>query len=128
MDEVCSRAVRHAFVKLFQKGLIYRGRRMVNWCPRDNTALADIEVEHEERAGKLWYIRYPLATGSGHMVVATTRPGKQWEVGREIRRRVKVRFDKDGIVMPQRGIQLGDAQLLTQLLGARGETKVDPRP
>src|SRR5439155_13009120 len=87
MDEVCSRAVRHAFVKLFQKGLIYRGRRMVNWCPRDNTALADIEVEHEERAGQLWYIRYPVVSAYGRIgvsvsdtptqdfiVVATTRP------------------------------------------------------
>src|SRR5882672_8580607 len=61
MDEECSRAVRHAFVLLFNKGLIYRGPRMVNWCPRDTTALSDIEVEHEERAGKLWHIRYPLA-------------------------------------------------------------------
>ena len=59
MDEVCSRAVRHAFVKLFEKGLIYRGPRMVNWCPKDATALSDIEVEHEDRAGKLWHIRYP---------------------------------------------------------------------
>src|SRR5439155_30502 len=92
MDEVCSRAVRHAFVKLFQKGLIYRGPRMVNWCPNDNTALADIEVEHEERAAQLWYIRYPLALtahpplsplkgerasearGERFIVVATTRP------------------------------------------------------
>jgi len=47
---------------------------MVNWCPKDQTALADIEVEHEERNGKLWYIRYPLTSGSGHIVVATTRP------------------------------------------------------
>jgi valyl-tRNA synthetase len=74
MDEQCSRAVRHAFVALFKKGLIYRGPRMVNWCPRDATALADIEVEHEERAGKLWHIRYPLASSKGHIVVATTRP------------------------------------------------------
>ncbi len=74
MDDVCSRAVRHAFVVLFKKGLIYRGPRMVNWCPRDNTALADIEVEHEERSGSLWYIRYPLASGQEHIVVATTRP------------------------------------------------------
>src|SRR5579864_2371446 len=65
MDEVCSRAVQAAFVELFNKGLIYRGPRMVNWCPRDQTALADIEVEHEERAGKLWYIRYPTVVGSG---------------------------------------------------------------
>ncbi len=74
MDEPCSKAVRHAFVALFNKGLIYRGPRMVNWCPRCHTALADIEVEHEEKAGKLWHIRYPLASGSGGITVATTRP------------------------------------------------------
>lgn len=74
MDEPCSRAVRHAFVTLFNKGLIYRGPRMVNWCPRCHTALADIEVEHEERSGKLWHIRYPLASGHGSVTVATTRP------------------------------------------------------
>ena len=74
MDEQCSRAVRHAFVALFKEGLIYRGPRMVNWCPKDQTALSDIEVEHEERAGKLWHIRYPLMSGQGHIVVATTRP------------------------------------------------------
>src|SRR5882672_3421057 len=74
MDEVYSRAVRTAFVQLFQKGLIYKGPRMVNWCPRCQTALSDIEVEHEERSGKLWHIRYPLVGGGGHIVVATTRP------------------------------------------------------
>jgi valyl-tRNA synthetase len=74
MDDQCSRAVRHAFVALFKKGLIYRGPRMVNWCPRCMTALADIEVEHEDRAGSLWHIRYPLASGNGHIIVATTRP------------------------------------------------------
>jgi len=77
MDDVCSKAVREAFVRLFNKGLIYRGPRMVNWCPRDNTALSDIEVEHEERAGKLWHIRYPLVNGASpgaHIIVATTRP------------------------------------------------------
>src|SRR5207244_1139510 len=57
-----------------KKGLIYRGPRMMNWCPRDTTALSDIEVDHEERAGKLWHIRYPLTDGSGEIVVATTRP------------------------------------------------------
>jgi valyl-tRNA synthetase len=74
MDEVFSRAVRTAFVQLFEKGLIYKGPRMVNWCPRCQTALADIEVEHEERSGSLWHIRYPLADGSGQVIVATTRP------------------------------------------------------
>jgi valyl-tRNA synthetase len=74
MDEVFSRAVRTAFVRLFEKNLIYKGPRMTNWCPKDNTALADIEVEHEDRAGKLWHIRYPLKEGRGHVIVATTRP------------------------------------------------------
>ncbi len=75
MDEECSRAVRRAFVELFKMGLIYRGPRMVNWCPRCHTALADIEVEHEERAGKLWHIKYPLGPkGQSYIEVATTRP------------------------------------------------------
>ena len=74
MDEDYSKTVQAAFVKLFNEGLIYRGPRMVNWCPRDNTALADIEVEHEERAGKLWNISYPLVSGKGSITVATTRP------------------------------------------------------
>lgn len=74
MDEVCSRAVREAFVRLFEKGLIYRGKRLVNWCPRCMTALSDIEVEHEEEIGKLWHIKYPLSSGDGFLAVATTRP------------------------------------------------------
>lgn len=74
MDEDYSKTVRAAFVKLFNEGLIYRGPRMVNWCPRDATALSDIEVEHEERAGKLWHINYPLVSGKGSITVATTRP------------------------------------------------------
>ncbi len=60
LDALCSRAVNEAFVRLYQKGLIYRGRRLVNWCPRCMTALSDIEVEHEEEIGKLWHIKYPL--------------------------------------------------------------------
>jgi len=74
MDDICSRAVRHAFVKLFEKGLIYRGPRMISWCPRCQTALSDIEVEHEEKNGKLWHIKYSYTDGSGYAVVATTRP------------------------------------------------------
>ncbi|MGA2091593.1 MAG: valine--tRNA ligase, partial [Endomicrobiales bacterium] len=80
MDEACSHAVRVAFVKLFEKGLIYRGKRLVNWCPRCHTALADIEVEHEEEIGKLWHIKYPLKSSQSfaqeneYVVVATTRP------------------------------------------------------
>ncbi len=74
MDEGLSRAVREVFVRLFKEGLIYRGDYIVNWCPRCHTALADDEVEHEETKGKLYHIRYPYADGSGHVVVATTRP------------------------------------------------------
>ena len=74
MDEGCSKAVREVFVNLYNKGLIYRGNRMVNWCPHCATALSDAEVEYETQPGKLWHIRYPLADGSGELVVATTRP------------------------------------------------------
>ncbi len=74
MDEGFSKAVRRAFVTLYKEGLIYRGKRLINWCPRCHTALSDLEVEHEEKQGNLWYIRYPLADGSGYIVVATTRP------------------------------------------------------
>ncbi len=74
MDEGLSRAVREVFVKLWEEGLIYRGDYIINWCPRCHTALADIEVEYKEVNGHLWYIRYPLEDGSGHIVVATTRP------------------------------------------------------
>jgi valyl-tRNA synthetase len=74
MDEGCSRAVREVFVRLFEKGLIYKGDYIVNWCPRCHTAISDIEVEHEDTAGKLWYIKYPLEGSDEYLVVATTRP------------------------------------------------------
>ncbi|MFQ5866613.1 MAG: valine--tRNA ligase [bacterium] len=76
MDSVCERAVLEAFVYLYRKGLIYRGEYIVNWCPRCQTALSDIEVEHEEIRGKLWYIKYPLKSSkvAAFVVVATTRP------------------------------------------------------
>ena len=74
MDEESSRAVRTAFIEFHKRGLLYRGTRLVNWCCRCDTALSDIEVEHEERNGRLWHIRYPFADGSGEVVVATTRP------------------------------------------------------
>ena len=74
MDEGCSRAVREVFVRLFEKGWIYQGNYSVNWCPVCSTTLSDIEVEHEDEAGKLYHIRYPLADGSGYVEVATTRP------------------------------------------------------
>ncbi|MDY3712443.1 MAG: valine--tRNA ligase [Agathobaculum sp.] len=74
MDEGCSRAVREVFVNLYNKGLIYKGHRIINWCPHCATALSDAEVEYETQPGKLWHIRYPLSDGSGALVVATTRP------------------------------------------------------
>jgi valyl-tRNA synthetase len=74
MDEGLSRAVRTAFKAYYDAGLIYRGARMVNWCPRCYTSISDLEVKHEQRNGHLWYIRYPLADGSGALSVATTRP------------------------------------------------------
>ncbi|MFA5858714.1 MAG: valine--tRNA ligase [Elusimicrobiota bacterium] len=75
MDDTCAKAVNASFVELFKKKLIYRGRRIVNWCPRCHTALADIEVEHKESKGKLWYIRYPFVDNpTDGIIVATTRP------------------------------------------------------
>ncbi|MBI4285922.1 MAG: valine--tRNA ligase [Chloroflexi bacterium] len=74
MDEGPSRAVRTAFVRLYEKGLIYRGERTVNWCPRCATALSDLEVEHKDIQGHLYYVRYHLAEGDGFITVATTRP------------------------------------------------------
>jgi len=74
MDEGCSRAVREVFVRLYEKNLIYRGKRMINWCPSCRSALSDAEVEYREQASHLWYIRYPGADGSEGVVVATTRP------------------------------------------------------
>ncbi len=74
MDEGCSEAVREIFIKLYEKGLIYRGSYLINWCPKCHTTISDIEVEHEDRQGHLWHIRYPLADGSGFIEVATTRP------------------------------------------------------
>ena len=74
MDEGCSKAVREVFVNLYNKGLIYKGHRIINWCPHCTTALSDAEVEYETQPGKLWHIRYPLSDGSGDLVVATTRP------------------------------------------------------
>ncbi len=74
MDEICSKAVREVFVNLYDKGLVYRGNRIINWCPDCMTALSDIEVEFTEKAGHLWHIKYPLADGTGHVVCATSRP------------------------------------------------------
>ena len=74
MDEGCSKAVREVFVSLYEKGLIYKGSRIINWCPNCVTALSDAEVEYVDKPGHLWHIRYPLADGTGEVIVATTRP------------------------------------------------------
>ena len=74
LDPGLSRAVRETFVSLYEKGLIYRGEYMVNWCPRCQTAISDLETVHEETAGHLWHIRYPVVGGDQYLVVATTRP------------------------------------------------------
>ncbi len=75
MDEGCNHAVKTFFIKLYEKGLIYRGNRLINWCPQCGTSLSDAEVEHEDHNGKYWYFRYPAADGQGDgIVVATSRP------------------------------------------------------
>ena len=74
MDEGCSNAVREVFVSLYEKGLIYKGSRIINWCPHCVTALSDAEVEYQDKPGHMWHLRYPLADGSGDVIVATTRP------------------------------------------------------
>jgi valyl-tRNA synthetase len=74
MDEGLSRAVRKAFVSLYNDGLIYRGKRIINWCPRCKTAISDIEVEYTEENGKLWYLKYPVEGSNEYVTVATTRP------------------------------------------------------
>lgn len=74
MDEGCNKAVKTFFIKLYEKGLIYRGNRLINWCPKCGTSLSDAEVEHEDKNGKYWYFRYPAADGGEGIVVATSRP------------------------------------------------------
>lgn len=74
MDERCSKAVREVFVKLYEKGLIYRDSWIINWCPSCRTALSDAEVEYEEQDSHLWHIKYPYADGKGYVIIATTRP------------------------------------------------------
>ena len=74
MDEGCSEAVREVFVRLYEKGLIYRGKRIINWCPKCLTSISDAEVEYEEQPGHFWHIRYPFEDGSGYVEIATTRP------------------------------------------------------
>ena len=74
LDEGCSEAVKEVFVKLYNKGLIYRGERIINWCPHCCTSISDAEVEYSEQAGHFWHINYPFADGSGFIEIATTRP------------------------------------------------------
>jgi valyl-tRNA synthetase len=74
LDEGCSKAVREVFVRLYEKGLIYRGERIINWCPHCKTSISDAEVEFEERDGFFWHLRYPFKDGSGYLELATTRP------------------------------------------------------
>ena len=74
LDDGCSNAVREVFVNLYEKGLIYQGKRMVNWCPHCCTTISDAEVEYEDQAGHFWHLRYPFKDGSGYLELATTRP------------------------------------------------------
>ena len=74
MDEGCNKAVNHVFKKLYDKGLIYRGERIINWCPHCKTSISDAEVVFEEKEGSFWHLRYPLSDGSGYIELATTRP------------------------------------------------------
>ena len=74
LDEGCSKAVLEVFCRLYEKGLIYRGERIINWCPHCITALSDAEVEHKEQSGHFWHLRYPFKDGSGYLMLATTRP------------------------------------------------------
>ncbi|WP_069649981.1 valine--tRNA ligase [Caloranaerobacter ferrireducens] len=74
LDEGLSKAVEEVFIRLYEKGLIYRGNRIINWCPSCKTAISDAEVEHEEKQGKLWHIKYPVKDSDEYIVIATTRP------------------------------------------------------
>ena len=74
MDDICARAVREVFVRLYEKGLIYQGHRIINWCPHCTTALSDAEVEYSEQDGKFWHIKYPVKDSDEFVIIATTRP------------------------------------------------------
>ena len=74
LDEGCSKAVREVFCRLYEQGLIYRGERIINWCPKCRTSISDAEVEFTEQEGFFWHLRYPLTDGSGYLELATTRP------------------------------------------------------
>ena len=74
LDEGCNKAVNEVFVRLYEKGLIYRGEKIINWCPTCLTSISEAEVEYEDQAGHFWHVRYPFTDGSGYMNIATTRP------------------------------------------------------
>ncbi|MBQ1538049.1 MAG: class I tRNA ligase family protein, partial [Ruminococcus sp.] len=74
MDEGCSKAVKDVFVNYYNKGLIYRGERIINWCPKCLTSISNAEVDYEDQAGYFWHLRYPFKDGSGYLELATTRP------------------------------------------------------
>ena len=74
LDEGCNEAVNEVFCNLYEKGLIYRGERIINWCPHCLTSISDAEVEYEDQAGHFWHLRYPFKDGSGYLELATTRP------------------------------------------------------
>ena len=74
MDEGRSKAVKEVFINYYNKGLIYRGERIINWCPHCRTSISNAEVEYEDQAGHFWHLKYPLTDGSGYVELATTRP------------------------------------------------------
>jgi valyl-tRNA synthetase len=130
MDEGLSRAVREAFVRLYEEGLIYRAQRLINWCPTCRTALSDLEVEHEDRQGSLWHIAYPLPGGE-RLVVATTRPETMLGDTAVAVHPDDARFNKwigKEVELPLTGRKIpviGDAQLVDIEFGT-GAVKVTP--
>ena len=131
MDEQLSKAVRHAFVRLYHEGLIYRAQRLINWCPTCRTALSDLEVEHTEQQGSLWHIAYPLPGGSERLVVATTRPETMLGDTAVAVHPDDPRFNKwigKDVELPLTGRKIpviGDAQLVDIEFGT-GAVKVTP--
>ncbi len=105
MDEGLSRAVKEVFVRLYEEGLIYKGFYIINWCPRCDTALSDLEVDHNEISGKLYYIRYPFDNGEGYLTVATTRPETMFgdtgvAINPEDRRYKKMKLEGTRVILP----------------------------
>ena len=124
MDDGLSKAVTEVFVRLHEEGLIYRGKRLVNWDPVLHTAVSDLEVIAEEESGSLWHLRYPLADGSGHLIVATTRP--ETMLGDTA---VAVPFRSTAILFS--GVALSQAS--TRIIWSRGKARIrvlwsDPKP